>query len=185
MRWRWSTPKITGAAPKPRSYHTATTICRAKKNRLVIIGGNNVDSSFDSVHVLENEEKAWRWIHPTIRGTGPSPRTGHSATLLEDNKTILVYGGWDVNASDEETIFSDCFLLDTETWVWKAGPQPAFHRYTEGSSCEQDGEKRVGHSTVLVQGQEGPEILVFGGRKPNDKFCNDVQRISLQNKSLA
>ncbi len=181
MRWRWSSPKISGAAPKPRSYHTATAICRDKKNRLVIFGGNNVDTSFDSVHVLENEDKAWRWFHPSIRGVGPSPRTGHTATLLDDNKTILVYGGWDVNMSDDkDTIFGDSFLLDTETWVWMKGPQPYFSVASDAVAYEREGEKRVGHSAVLLQGQESPEVLVFGGRIPNDKFCNDFQRISLQ-----
>eukprot|EP00566_Odontella_aurita_P030589 CAMPEP_0113597296 /NCGR_PEP_ID=MMETSP0015_2-20120614/40923_1 /TAXON_ID=2838 /ORGANISM="Odontella" /LENGTH=66 /DNA_ID=CAMNT_0000505127 /DNA_START=14 /DNA_END=210 /DNA_ORIENTATION=- /assembly_acc=CAM_ASM_000160 len=58
----------------------------------------------------------------------------------------MIYGGWDPCAdvrsqddendgegvegesggSDEETIFHDCFLLDTDKWSWRPGPRPKY-----------------------------------------------------------
>lgn len=58
-----------------------------------------------------------------------SPRTEHVATLLEDGKTILVYGDWNPNIDEntedsngKELIFSDSFHarngnMDLETWT--------------------------------------------------------------------
>ena len=61
----------------------------------------------------------WTWINPICSGELPPPRTGHCATLLEDKSTILMYGGWDPNAYDDDVddvIMDDAYLLDTSTW---------------------------------------------------------------------
>jgi len=200
-RWKWTTPKIAGAAPRPRSYHSATPIALAstsggqtderrgssggRVNRLVIFGGNNDDTSFNTVHVLDAADgNKWRWFHPDVKGTPPCPRTGHCATLLEDNKTILIYGRWDPCGEDDdeesdEEIFQDSFLLDTETWTWKSGPKP---RYAGGSSSKgaapNGGPCRVGHSAVLAPGEQGAEVLVFGGRISGDDFASDFQTLT-------
>mmetsp|Transcript_53501 Transcript_53501/g.99643 ORF Transcript_53501/g.99643 Transcript_53501/m.99643 type:complete len:183 (+) Transcript_53501:665-1213(+) len=70
-------------------------------------------------------ELHWEWSAPVCVGKGPCARTGHSACLLADNATVLVYGGWDPQASrdsDDVTYFTDAFLLDTVSWEWRAAP---------------------------------------------------------------
>jgi hypothetical protein len=187
-RWRWSAPKVIGNAPRPRSYHTATAVsCQEDGvSRLVIFGGNNAVSSFNTVHVLETDGKRWAWVNPSVKGTIPSARTGHCATLLGDNKTIMIYGGWDPNADedakvdDEDIIYADSYLLNTETWEWRAGPKPAFAGdgvSVENSLVEDGGARRVGHTMVLT---DKTEALVFGGRVPGDKFVNDFQTLALE-----
>ena len=175
--WRWTSVKAAGAAPPPRSYHTAVALGH---NRIVIVGGNNSDQCFDSVHVLEkttDEEEGtvkWRWSHPTVRGCKPVARTGHSATVLADGKTVVVYGGWDPNddsndeeeptdEDDEETIFDDYLYLDTENWTWRKGGVAS---------------KRVGHAAVLKE--DASEVMVFGGRVPGDEFTADFESLSIQ-----
>jgi len=176
--WRWTSIKAAGAAPQPRSYHTAVAL---GDNRIVIVGGNNSDQCFDSVHVLEktttDEEEGtvkWRWSHPTVRGCKPVARTGHSATVLADGKTVVVYGGWDPNddsnddeegtdENDEETIFDDYLYLDTEKWTWRKGGVAS---------------KRVGHAAVL--NEDASEVMVFGGRIPGDEFTADFESLSIQ-----
>jgi hypothetical protein len=205
LRWKWRTPKVQGTAPKPRSYHTATAL---PDNRVVVFGGNDATQSFATVHVLEtssaadsgdsggaeaNNNNNWQWTHPKVMGRTPASRTGHSATLLADKKTICIYGGWDPNSDeddamnndgDEHMFFQDSYLLDTEKWVWRQGPPVAAAETATSSHDENDqdfGPKRVGHTAVLSKG--GTEVLVFGGRVPQDRFAGDFQRLVVSSSS--
>jgi hypothetical protein len=196
LRWKWRTPKIQGAAPKPRSYHTATAL---PDNRVVVFGGNDATQSFATVHVLETSPSStdgggteanhsntkWQWTHPKVMGQAPASRTGHSATLLADKKTICIYGGWDPNSEDdnaemnsddddEHMIFQDSYLLDIEKWVWRQGP-PVVAAASSDENDKDSGPKRVGHTAVLSKG--GTEVLVFGGRVPHDRFAGDFQKL--------
>ena len=193
-RWIWTTPHIIGTAPKPRSYHSATAVGPQK---MVVFGGNNKTSCFNTVHVFEaideeSMEKAgnadskngkatgWKWSNPTIRGKAPFPRTGHTATLLEDGKTIMIYGGWDPNEEDELTgednIFKGSYLLDTQEWTWKKGPDPqAGGSGSADHILESCGPKRCGHTAAL--NSENGEVFVFGGRIPGEVLAGDVQRL--------
>lgn len=186
VRWIWTTPKIQGSAPKPRSYHTATVVRGFDNNhyKLVIFGGNNKTCCFNTVHMLEmlviGEETIWKWSHPSVQGQPPFPRTGHSATLMEDGKTICIYGGWDPNEendSGEETIFKSSFLLDTEALTWSKGPKafPAGSGTDEGPAISDCGAKRCGH-TATIHPETG-EILLFGGRIPGEILAGDFQRL--------
>jgi hypothetical protein len=214
-RWIWSSIKPEGVPPKARSYHSAIAVESVVNeeftqddlenqnatsvkvcSRIVIFGGNDATTSFNGVHVLEKTEgpsPSWRWFHPTVNGTPPKARTGASATLLEDGKTICIYGGWDPNEDeddaenknpaedDKDIIFKDCFLLDTETWSWKSGPTPVFAGDSmDPSEGEDGGARRVGHTAVLNPTKKGEnEVLVFGGRVPGDRFTGDFQTLTI------
>ena len=158
-RWKWSVLKIVGDGPRPRSYHSATPILKSShKCWLVIFGGNDSVKSYNTVHVLETNNNIWTWIHPMCSGDLPPPRTGHCATLLDDQSTIMIYGGWDPNTDDEDIediILKDVYLLDTTTWTW--------------TKVKNDvGSRRVGHTSLL----SGSDVLVFGGRTPGG-FTNE------------
>ena len=156
-RWHWSSPKILGDSPRPRSYHSATAI----GNSIVFFGGNNENRCFNTVHVLEAKgDDKWMWSHPKVSGKAPSPRTGHVASLLDDNSTILIYGGWDPNMEDdkgEDLIFGDTFLLDTKAWAWRKGPKPRYNgdaknTTNNGPPAPNGGVDRVGHSAGMCVG---------------------------------
>ena len=184
VRWIWSVPKIQGAAPKPRSYHSTTAVKSSSNDngyKLVVFGGNNKASAFNTVHVLEPlGEGEWKWSHPAVLGQAPFPRTGHSATLMEDGKTICIYGGWDPNEEGEqegeENIFKTSFLLDTETWTWNKGPKALPGGSGTDRSMEDCGPKRCGH-TATIHSETG-EVLLFGGRIPGEILAGDFQRLS-------
>jgi hypothetical protein len=186
IRWKWTSPKILGNPPRPRSYHSATPIGSGSgpnsSNRLVIFGGNDDGTSFNTVHVLDAKNGSkWSWFHPEMTGPTPSPRTGHIAILLDDNKTILIHGGWDPNSDegdDEEHMFDDCWLLDTELWMWTEGPKSKYF----GSAAPNAGTARVGHSAVLAPGENGAQVLIFGGRTPKEGFAADFQTLSVEQK---
>ena len=179
-RWKWSAPKIVGDAPRPRSYHSATPLAEDKSeaSRIVIFGGNNDTKCFNTVHVLEQRNGKMSWSHPKVTGKAPAPRTGHTATLLENGSTILIYGGWDPNTEDEkgdDLIFGDTFLLDTKNWTWTNGPKPRFSPFNTAMTSN-GGLARVGHSAVLAPGAEGTQVLTFGGRL-TDGFAADFQSV--------
>jgi hypothetical protein len=166
---------------------------------VVVFGGNDATQSFATVHVLETSPSStdgsgteanhsntkWQWTHPKVMGQAPVSRTGHSATLLADKKTICIYGGWDPNSEDdnaamkdddddEHMIFQDSYLLDIEKWVWRQGP-PVIVAASSDENDKDSGPKRVGHTAVLSKG--GTEVLVFGGRVPHDRFAGDFQKL--------
>lgn len=151
-------------------------------SRVVVFGGNDGSKCFNGVHVLEaTEEGKWVWSNPKCKGEAPSPRTGHNATLMNDGSTIIIYGGWDPNVEDEkgdDLIFGDSFLLDTKTWTWRQGPNPRFEKVGNNAAAN-GGAQRVGHSSVLAPGGEnGVQVLAFGGRVPENEFAADFQSLT-------
>jgi len=173
-RWVWRTVKVHGVAPPQRSYHSATLVGR----NIVVFGGNNAAKSFNSIHVLHTENDSWMWSNPQASGKGPCARTGHSAFLMQDGKSICIYGGWDPNdeENDEIDVFGDSFLLDTTTWEWKPGPSALYcHDLPHDVHGPAGGAKRVGHAVAIRDKQ----ALVFGGRVPGDEFTGDFVSLDL------
>jgi hypothetical protein len=127
-------------------------------NTIVIFGGNDGDRCYNTVHTLECANGQWRWGHPAVKGVPPSPRTGHSAVLLSDNRHIQISGGWepqDVTA----VYFNDTCWLDTEEWAWKPAPSTLQIR-SVSTTADNGGHSipvsratsgRTGHRAVLAR----------------------------------
>ncbi|XP_056175450.1 uncharacterized protein LOC115662401 isoform X2 [Syzygium oleosum] len=109
----------------------------------------------NQVDVFDTVEQTWS--QPTIKGTPPAPRDGHSCTNVGDN--LYVFGG-----TDGMNPLGDLHILDTSSHTW-------ISPITRGEGPE----ARQGHSAALV----GKRLIIFGGygKSPDDEdevYYNDL-----------
>ncbi|KAL1500249.1 hypothetical protein AB1Y20_012917 [Prymnesium parvum] len=155
----WSRPITRGEPPAEREGHTAVGL----QKRIYFFGGTWVDADDNSVylsdlHVLSSvgdglppvegwPAAGWEWTRPQTTGTTPSPREGHTASIV--GETMVVFGGAGLDTDDTSINLSDVHMLDTCTFTWS---QPAMH----GSIPQ---ERRY-HTASVV----GDKIYIFGGQ---------------------
>ncbi|XP_057821889.1 guanylate kinase 1 isoform X2 [Cryptomeria japonica] len=75
-----------GNCPEARSFHSSTAVGK----RIYIFGGDKGGILSNDVQIFETS--TGKWITPLVLGTRPSPRRGHSAVPL-NNDRILILGG--------------------------------------------------------------------------------------------
>lgn len=108
--WKWQLVKVNGKAPT-RAYHSATLY----RHELWIFGGvyprpdPQPDGCSNEVHIFSTVMESW--YTPIVSGEKPIPRSGHSATLLNDR--LVIFGGWDAPIS-----YSDLHVLDMSIVEW-------------------------------------------------------------------
>lgn len=117
---------------------------------------------------LPSRAPRWRWARPLIEGTLPSPRGGHTATLVDDR--LFIFGGHKYGGAKEGFIYhNDLHVLHLKKNQWLDLPR---HKGTAP-------KPRYGHSAVLV----GKKIVVFGGKGEKGKYFADLH--ALETDSLA
>ena len=148
----WVQPKDKGTRPGPRSGHTTT----CTREKAIIFGGCGVQEGrsaiFNETYILHISD-GFRWELADVTGDVPSPRWRHTATLLPDNNSILVFGGLCKGKR-----FNDTHVFDVDAKEWKAmeiagyPPHPRSH-----------------HTATLVEfdeeedGEAEKKIFVIGG----------------------
>lgn len=209
----WRSLTVDGKPPSARTYHSAVAM---GDGRIVVFGGNDSHKCFNSVHVLvkatgvekkkrrgTKKEKAgneeddhsivssgttsWSWFHPCVVGDQPSARTGHSATLVDENK-LLIVGGWDPqsDAGGATVIFSDAFLLDTTSWEWQRVPVEASAGSVDATYDDADTFSwvfpgRVGHRAVFDK--TCGRVLLFGGQNDRDERLSVIHALTLEQRT--
>ncbi|RUS24923.1 hypothetical protein BC938DRAFT_472899 [Jimgerdemannia flammicorona] len=133
----------TGTPPPPVSYHQAILI----DGNMYVLGGKSTASNgtiirnaFDQISVYNTLLNSWSVINTT--GQIPTPRSSHTAVLLPNGISILVFGG------NSATANNDIYVLHTTNMTWSA---PTF----SGTAPV----PRIGHSAVMV----GTQMLVMMG----------------------
>eukprot|EP00164_Ancoracysta_twista_P001475 GFYU01001925.1.p1 GENE.GFYU01001925.1~~GFYU01001925.1.p1 ORF type:complete len:604 (-),score=184.61 GFYU01001925.1:301-2112(-) len=164
----WWAPETQGELPSKRVGHTATLA----GNKMIVFGGCEESDVWtdNKVYVLNIE--TWTWFVPEVRGEVPSPRSAHSATVVNGNK-MIVYGG-----IDGKQRLDDLYVLDTDTWTWQCP-------FTTGVVPP----GRSSHTATLVR----DKLAIYGGwcmdddgdRCVDDLYLLDVASFRWSRPTLA
>jgi Rab9 effector protein with kelch motifs len=107
---QWSHPEMQGDLPPPCRAHSATLVGR----KIVIIGGGEGASYYNSVHVFDIPAR--RWSRPTFTTTDiPPPRRAHT-TVLYQNKIWVFGGGNGLQALNDVWTLDVSGSLDRMKW---------------------------------------------------------------------
>eukprot|EP01040_Poterioochromonas_malhamensis_P000765 gene765-815_t len=108
----WKVTISSGILPRPRYRHSAEVV----GNSMFILGGsdNNEDIAEESrnlsIHALNLQ--TMQWSHPTLHGSNPFPRSGHSSSVI-GAKSIVIFGG----KRNPTTFLNDLILIDVENFI--------------------------------------------------------------------
>eukprot|EP00921_Rhytidocystis_pertsovi_P016051 GHVQ01025372.1.p1 GENE.GHVQ01025372.1~~GHVQ01025372.1.p1 ORF type:complete len:517 (-),score=73.49 GHVQ01025372.1:546-2096(-) len=187
-RWQWARPQVEGNSPCARGGHTATLV----KNRIFVFGGHHYDGKetgfryFNDLFILDVDKNTW--LHPSCKGTAPSPRYGHTASLVAHR--IVFFGGKGprkkklvgMNTQQNHTSSSgrfsngsnpnggspeymrDLHALDTTNNTWYQGP------VSGGAPCG-----RYGHSCERYK----TKLYIFGGASGASTLLDDLHCLDL------
>ncbi|XP_044038787.1 kelch repeat-containing protein [Siniperca chuatsi] len=103
--WKWTMVEAQGKVP-PLAYHS----CSMFRGELFVLGGvfprpnPEPDGCSDSLYIFDPNLSIW--YQPIVTGDTPSPRSGHSACVMQQRK-IYVFGGWDT-----PVCYNDMYMLD-------------------------------------------------------------------------
>ncbi|KAH9489532.1 hypothetical protein Btru_037400 [Bulinus truncatus] len=157
---KWTLVKANGKAPT-RSYHSATLY----RHELWIFGGifprpdPQPDGCDNEIHIFSPVMESW--YKPIVTGEKPQPRSGHSASLLNDQ--LVIFGGWDF-----PFCYNDLFVLDLTTVDWST---PKF--------TGQPPKPRCWHASCALSNDR---IFIHGGYD-GDNALYDAHILDLESKS--
>ncbi|KAJ1621224.1 hypothetical protein T492DRAFT_887345, partial [Pavlovales sp. CCMP2436] len=147
------------------SEHSAVAFNHGNTAKMVIFGGWNGAYHTNELAVLSTDapgaasSDGWEWEPLKVTGRGPSPRSGHTATPLDDNgSSMLVFGG--EYATVGRKYYATADILECSTLTWRPLETEDFVP-----------EPRMGHSLTFVEAIGG--ALLFGGEDAVASF-NDV-----------
>ncbi|KAG8471121.1 hypothetical protein KFE25_009542 [Diacronema lutheri] len=104
--------------------HSATAFNHGPVPKVVVFGGWNGAYHTNELAVLSTDapgaatSDGWGWEPLTVIGRGPSPRSGHTATPLdEDGSSVLFFGGEYTTVGRKYYATTD--VLETATLTWR------------------------------------------------------------------
>ncbi|XP_026223503.1 host cell factor 1b isoform X2 [Anabas testudineus] len=161
----WEIPVTSGQPPPPRESHTAVVTSGRRASKLIIYGGMS-GCRLGDLWVLNTDSLTWS--KPALSGTGPLPRSLHSATSI--NNKMYVFGGWvplvmeDVKVATHEkewkcTNTLACLNLDTMCW----------ETVLMDSVEENIPRARAGHCSVAINSR----LYIWSGRDGYRKAWNN------------
>jgi len=129
---------------------------------LIGLGGGSWDEFADSFETLDVYDiKTSEWYHQKTTGTAPSNRVNACAVIASapdaSSFQIYLFGGQNL-ASEEQTQYSDMYILSIPSFTWikvdqEGGARPA---------------GRAGHTCSLRDGQ----MIIVGGYTGRDTGCD-------------
>ncbi|KAJ6255183.1 kelch repeat domain [Anaeramoeba flamelloides] len=152
-KWKWSIVKNNKKnLPCARFGHSMSII----DDIIYLFGGTNGKMRFDDLHLYLISDNVWK-NNPETYGDPPTKRSGHSASVIENQ--IWIFGG----RSEKGNFLNDLYCFDTDTYTWY--------------NIEMDGLRprpRAWHTGNFIDDQ----LIIFGGGSFSKTF-NDVWVYSL------
>ncbi|KAJ1635617.1 hypothetical protein T492DRAFT_835921 [Pavlovales sp. CCMP2436] len=140
------------------SGHSAVAFNHGNTAKVVMFGGwNDVPGAASS--------DSWGWEPLTVTGRGPSPRSGHTATPLDDDgSSMLVFGG--EYATVGRKYYATADILECSTLTWR--PLETVGRLPRA---------RAHHAATHVG---GGVVLIFGGASSygGGFYLNDLHELN-------
>jgi hypothetical protein len=167
----------TEGGPSPRSGHSITVTGGGSKT--VVFGGCGVSNTgdkqeiFSETWLLDISGDAPKWDLADVMGDVPPARWRHTATLLPDQKNVLIFGG--LNKGKR---FNDTYVLSIDKMEWNikecAGtpPHPRSHHTANLIEFEPDDELELPKQRVCVIGG-------YGGPGTSRDYFMDVNMLEL------
>lgn len=160
----WMRRKKTGKGPSPRRGHSATAIKHEGEDVIVLIGGIDGRAALGDVHLFQCSNFTWLQEKAKLANSAElGPRSGHSATLVED--CVYVLGGKD----DGGVHYTEVSILDTRTWRWN----------TAATTTGEAPPGLCSHSATAV----GRRIFVVGGRRSDGEASRRIYILNTEDMS--
>ena len=153
VKQQWSRLAIDGGPPT-RARHTAVALGGERAGALMVFGGAAYRARlqlFNDVWILSTEESPPRWQAPPILGPRPRPRSGHTATLLADPSTVLIFGG---DAGTDPALADPALGYVNDVWLFSLATG-----WSQKNATGQLPEPRTLHTATRV----GQWLAVTGG----------------------
>ncbi|KRW98533.1 P-loop containing nucleoside triphosphate hydrolase [Pseudocohnilembus persalinus] len=179
--WKWSQPpnqsykgnepcnsesKIGG--PPPLSHHSGVFY----EGKVYVFGGQGgVDyqrRTYNDIYVLDTENFEWEKLEPN--GLPPDPRGGHQASILANQKKMLIFGGWSFTSQ-----FSNIMIYDIENNQWE-DPEIS-HNNPKWNLCGIMAPSIPSWKYFIFGGSVGS--FQEGGNRTTSKFVNDVHYLDI------
>uniref|UniRef100_A0A5S6QX48 Fibronectin type-III domain-containing protein n=1 Tax=Trichuris muris TaxID=70415 RepID=A0A5S6QX48_TRIMR len=151
---RWSCPRIFGGSPSPRESHSACFYDPGGKPQLFIYGGTS-NRPLGDVWILDIG--CMSWFSPQISGVPSSPRTMHSANVI-DNK-MYIFGGW-VPTEQHSSTHPEKTIKCVNTLACLHLERLRWEQLKKANSEVSKPRPRAGHCSVVV----GSRIYIWSGR---------------------
>jgi len=150
---KWISVKASGTAPSPRTHHTTASCGDCV---YVFSGGKSGAEPVQDRQVYSYDVSSNSWSSLSISGESPSPRHGHSLTVIANK--IYCFGGM-----AGSKFYNDLHILDLEKGCW----------ITPKIKKRNLPEPRAAHAAVT----EGTNLYIFGGMSKEGMALDDLWKL--------
>ena len=150
----WTRHMLRGQVPAGRKAHTMVSF----EGKLYLFGGVTEQGYSNDLFCINTAD--FKCTKIASKGAVPSPRAFHTATVMDHNGIMTLFGGqesvWD-GKTEKVNILGDFYLLNLHDLRWTQQPVPA------GASFP---TRRYGHAMEYGYSETG-QIVLIGGIERN------------------
>ncbi|KAF9279339.1 hypothetical protein BGZ68_007976 [Mortierella alpina] len=150
-------------------------VWRDSTQSILYFGGAIDDLSLAPAEIFEYKPTTDTWSFMRTTGEGPSARKDHCMTIDERSGKLVVFGG-----QDGDKVFSDIYILDLSTSIWKKGASEDEPRTEMACAMYEDGFLIWGGARDALQAKlHNSEPLIFNLTKMEWSYAYKTDAIVL------